>query len=199
VHVLGVIDQEFDLDEEGAASASYTVNTDPNQPGGIPSLHFQFDVDTDSPSEIIEVKVGDFMHKPANQTHTFWNKTDKRIAYIEISTGTDFEVFTRGSADVETMEELEALEEEGQTYFSDFEYLAELMVIHGLFNVKGMGGVNNALQEIKESLAQMMSDIADQKGIELEFDPFTHLTIDPYTFAKESTPDITPALSLYLL
>ncbi|MCK5872594.1 MAG: hypothetical protein KAG26_07190, partial [Methylococcales bacterium] len=58
---------------------------------------FQFDVDTDNPSEIIDVKVGDFVHKPANRSHSFWNATGQRIAYIEISTGTDFEIFTRGS------------------------------------------------------------------------------------------------------
>lgn len=180
VHVLGVIDPTFDFDEEGAASAGYIVDTDPNQPGGVPSLHFQFDVDTDNPSEIIEVKVGDFVHKPANRSHTFWNASGRRIAYIEISTGVDFEIFTRGSTDIETVEDLVALQEESQTYFSDINYLAALMVEHGLFNVKGMGGLNNLIQKYKDLLITLMLRNASEKGIDLPFDLFNQVTINTY-------------------
>ena len=178
VHVLGVVDMAYDFDEEGGATSSYVVDMNPNQPGGVPVLQFQFDIDTDNPSEIIEVPVGAFVHKPANRAHSFWNNTGKRIAYMEISTGVDFEIFTRGSVDIETMDELEELEEESHTYFGELEVLARLMVENGIFNIKGMGGLNDAISNVKEELAQLIQQIAMDEGINLPFNPFTDLVID---------------------
>ena len=69
-------------------------------------------------------------------------------------------------------------------------YLAALMVEHGLFNVKGMGGLNNLLQKYKELLVTMMFKAADEKGIVLPSDLFNKLTID--TYEKVSIVNLNP-------
>ena len=125
VIILGVIDSSTaNPKDEYEATASYEVDPHyspaiPN-PVSPPSLMFQFDPqDENSASEVIECPVGSYVLKPRGRTHTFWNPTNVRIAYCEISTGTDFEIFVRGSEDIESLEDLNALEEASNTYFTD--------------------------------------------------------------------------------
>ena len=54
------------------------------------------------------------------------------------------------------------------------------MVENGLFNVKGMGGLNNFLSNFRDMFAKVLVQTARDKGIRLSFDPIKELTIDTY-------------------
>ena len=166
VVILGIIDESTAVaEDELLATTVYTV--DPRYTPGMspPALMFQFDPDTDNPSEIIECPVGSYVIKPRGRTHAFWNPLNQRVAYCEISTGTDFEHFVRNHESVETLEDLERLEEESSTYFADVDVLARLMFEHRIPNIKGMGGINDAVQDIKAQLAAAIQALAAQAGI----------------------------------
>lgn len=168
VIILGVIDEmTAHGDDELQATTVYECDPRYLPNGDEPvSLRFQFDPqDPAKASEIIECPVGSYVLKPRGITHAFWNPTNKRIAYVEISTGVDFEVFVRGSANINSIEELEALEEEGNTYFEDVPVLARLMFEHKIPNVKGMGGLNDAVQDIRTKLADAIRTLADAAGL----------------------------------
>ncbi len=113
---------------------------------------FQFDPQDDSKaSEIIECPFGNYVLKPRGISHTFWNPTNEQIAYVEISTGTDFEIFVRNSVNVSSQD---ALEDEGSTYFEDLNVLAKLMLMHLIPNVKGMGGLYDAVSDLRATIEQ---------------------------------------------
>ncbi len=169
VIILGVVDSATaHADDDYEATATYDVDPRYSPVSDPVALMFQFDPqDEDAASEIITCPVGSYVLKPRGRTHTFWNPTNKRIAYCEISTGTDFEIFVRGSDDIGSLEELEALEEAGHTYFEDVDVLARLMFKHRIPNVKGMGGLNEAVQAIKAGLAAALQRLAAEAGIPL--------------------------------
>lgn len=167
VIILGVVDEATAHgDDTYAATAKYEVDPTYGPMHEPVALKFQFDPqDPNAASEVISCPVGSYVLKPRGRTHAFWNPTNKRIAYCEISTGTDFEVFVRGSEDVESIADLEALEKAGNTYFEDPDVLARLMFEHMIPNVKGMGGLNDAVQDIKSSLAEAIKALAAAKGV----------------------------------
>lgn len=167
VIIMGVVDEAtVHGDDQHGATGRYEVDPRYGPGGDEPvSLMFQFDSqDPEKASEVIACPVGSYVLKPRGRSHSFWNPTSKRVAYCEISTGTDFEVFVRGSEDVKSLEELEALEEAGNTYFEDIDVLARLMWEHKIPNIKGMGGLNDALQDVKAKLADAIEALARGEG-----------------------------------
>lgn len=179
VLILGVVDGlTAHADDEYEATAKYEVDPHYSPMGAPPSLMFQFDPqDDEAASDIIECPVGSYVLKPRGRTHTFWNPTNRRIAYCEISTGIDFEVFVRGSEDIESMEDLEALEQAGNTYFEDANVLARLMFENRIPNVKGMGGLNDAVSGIRAELAAAIEQLAADAGIPVPPE-LTTITLD---------------------
>jgi len=160
VIILGVVDSatatSSDADEEAAA-----YHADPRYTSGSPpALMFQFNPQGGADAgEVIECPVGSYVIKPRGVSHTFWNPTHHRIAYCEISTGIDFEIFVRGSEDISSIEELEALEDECNTWFEDVHVLARLMVEHRIPNVKGMGGLYDAVDDLKAAIEAAAAEL----------------------------------------
>ena len=83
----------------------------------------------------------------------------------------------RGSEDIESMEDLEALERAGNTYFEDANVLARLMFENRIPNVKGMGGLNDAVSGIRAELAAAIEQLAADAGIPVPPE-LTTITLD---------------------
>ena len=126
---------------------------------GARSVKLEFELDADASTRFV-APAGSYVVKPRGRQHTFWNKTDEPVRYIELSGGAGFQGFVDASNEVGA---LEATRQSADDYDIRWHYerIPGLMIENCLTKIAGFdapweqlsaGGPKEVLARLREGV-----------------------------------------------